>query len=91
MKKFYAKFKESNFEFYVFNSRKERDDWVNYQDEFSRDMGTTPENAFFKRMVITAEEARAIAGESFNDENNYYIDEISNSMVVFFNPLLVAN
>ena len=53
MKRFFAKFKENNNEILIFDSETARDAWVNYNDEFSQTMGTTAENAFFKRQAIT--------------------------------------
>lgn len=83
---YFAKFKENNNEIIIFKTQKERDDWVNYQDKFSRDMGTTAENAVFQRMEISLEKAEHIAGNSFDDVKNYYQDEISGNLVLFIPP-----
>lgn len=80
---YFAKFKESNSEIYIFSTAAARDAWVNYQDQFSRDMGTTSENAFFTRQAITRKQAKQIGGDSFNHESNYFTDEISGNLVLF--------
>lgn len=36
-----------------FSTEQERDEWVNFQDEFSRDFGTTLENCVFERAALT--------------------------------------
>ena len=41
-------------ELLVFNNKSDRDKWVNFQDEFSLDMGTTFANAPFKRIKVLA-------------------------------------
>ena len=45
---FYAKFREiENSDIAEFQTEQERDEWVNFQDEFSRDFGTTLDNCVF--------------------------------------------
>lgn len=83
---FFAKFKENNNEIIIFKTQEERDDWVNFKDDFSKDMGTKPENAVFQRMAITNERAVALAGDAFDNTDNYYIDEISQCLILCFSP-----
>lgn len=87
---FFAKFKEKNNEIIIFKTQEERDNWVNYLDEFSRDMGTTSENAVFQRMAITKEKAVSLAGNAFDNQDNYYLDEISHCLVLCFPPRLTT-
>lgn len=45
----------------VFDTEQERDDWVNFRDQFSRDMGNTPDDCFFpRRKLSTATAIRTI-------------------------------
>lgn len=51
---FYAKFKGiENSDVAEFRTKQERDEWVNFQDEFSRDFGTTLDNCVFEREILT--------------------------------------
>jgi hypothetical protein len=53
---FYAKFREiENSDIAEFQTEQERDEWVNFQDEFSRDFGTTLDNCVFEREKLTDE------------------------------------
>lgn len=53
---FYAKFKGiENSDVAEFQTEQERDEWVNFQDEFSCDFGTTLDNCVFKRDKLTNE------------------------------------
>jgi hypothetical protein len=53
---FYAKFREiENSDIAEFQTEQERDEWVNFQDEFSRDFGTTLDNCVFKREKLIDE------------------------------------
>lgn len=54
---FYAKFKGiENSDVAEFQTEQERDEWVNFQDEFSRDFNTTSDNCVFEREKLTDEE-----------------------------------
>lgn len=57
MSKFYAKFKETDDEIIVFKTQQERDDWVNFKDEFSVLAGCTKENSTLEREPLTKKEA----------------------------------
>ncbi len=51
---FYAKFRGiKNSDVAEFQTKQERDEWVNFQDEFSRDFGTTHDNCVFEREKLT--------------------------------------
>lgn len=39
----------------AFETQEERDKWVNFQDQFSVDFHTTPENCVFEREALTDE------------------------------------
>lgn len=53
---YYAKFKDIEFSpIAEFKTEKERDEWVNFQDEFSRDFETTIDNCVFEREKLTDE------------------------------------
>lgn len=60
MSKFYARFKETKEEIIAFPTEQQRDNWVNFQDEFSRVFNNTAENATFQRMALTENQARYI-------------------------------
>lgn len=55
--KFYAKFKDDDEEIIVFPTQQERDEWVNFEDEFSKSIGCTKHNATFERAALTTKEA----------------------------------
>lgn len=57
---YYARFAETEEELVGFPSKKQRDDWVNFKDEFSLTVGTTLENCIFKRIALSAKEAKYI-------------------------------
>lgn len=57
---YYARFKETDKEIATFNTEKDRDDWVNYQDEFSAVFGANAENSAFERMAITEQQKNNI-------------------------------
>lgn len=84
MQRFFAKFKKNNNEILIFDSETARDAWVNYNDDFSQTMGTTVENAFFKRQAITEKKALALAGNAFDNRDNYYLNAIDNCIVIYF-------
>lgn len=53
---YYAAYKGES-DITTFKTEKERDDWVNFKDEFSRAFNLNEDNCIFERMSITAEEA----------------------------------
>lgn len=59
-KKFYAIYDELDTitEIFVFDSAADRDEWVNFQDEFSKMTDTTADNCTFKRTAVTAYELK---------------------------------
>ena len=60
MSRFYAKFSEADDEIITFSTAKERDAWVNFQDEISVATKQTKENAAFRRVPLTTKEATYI-------------------------------
>lgn len=66
MKKYYARFKETDKEIAIFKSEEERNKWINFKDEFSLNFGVDAENATFQRMALTEAEAQKIAGDFLN-------------------------
>ena len=45
----------------VFETERERDDWVDFRDQFSRDMGNSPDDCFLsRRKLATATAIRKI-------------------------------
>jgi hypothetical protein len=53
---FYAKFRGiENSDVAEFQTEQQRDEWVNFQDEFSRDFDTTVDNCVFGREKLTNE------------------------------------
>lgn len=53
MNKYYATYKNiGKSDIAVFNSEKARDEWVNFQDSFSRACGLNHDNATFQRMAL---------------------------------------
>ena len=59
-KLYYARYGETEEEIVGFPTKQQRDDWVNFKDEFSLTVGTTLENCIFTRMALSTEEAEHI-------------------------------
>lgn len=58
MEKFYAAFNETKEkEIAAFPTEQERDNWVNFKDEFSKEFDVTSENAVFSRISLAKEKA----------------------------------
>lgn len=64
---YYAKFTETSCEVLVFKTKAERNNWVEFKDEFSVAAGSTPGNATFQREPLTSSEAAKTIGR-----NNLY-------------------
>jgi len=60
MSRFYARFKETKEEIFVFPTQQQCDDWVNFQDEFSLFFNNTAETAMFQRVSLTERQANNI-------------------------------
>lgn len=69
MKKFYAAHECANMEIAVFNSKEERDIWVNHQDWFSKEFESVE-----KRVALSAKEAYSLIGSRLHNINNYICD-----------------
>ena len=59
----------------VFETEQERDDWVNFRDQFSRDMGNSPDDCFFPRRKLAT--ATAIRKITQTRDKSLVIDEIN--------------
>lgn len=44
----------------VFDSEEKRDEWVNFQDPFSKSLGSNPDNATFQRVALNTKEAECL-------------------------------
>ena len=81
--KFYAKFKGTfSNEIEVFNTKRERDDWVNFRDGLSRDLGETKENCIFERQTLSKLYAerkirkalhKVLVNDEFNKNHKWYL------------------
>ena len=79
-KRFYAKFAEANDGVAVFETEAERDEWVMYRDEFSRDTETTPENALLQRTALTEEEAARLSCDRIFCAERFVDDEVNDNI-----------
>ena len=53
MKKYYATFKGINHsDIAEFDTKRDRDNWVNFKDPFSISVGNTPEDCIYERMAL---------------------------------------
>lgn len=69
---FYATFKGiGDTDIMAFETKQERDDWVNFQDTFSKALGENADNCTFGRKRISAERAEKRIG-SMNHIMDYY-------------------
>ena len=59
----------------VFETEQERDDWVNFRDQFSRDMGNSPDDCFFQRRNLSTK--TAIRKITQTRDKSLVIDEIN--------------
>lgn len=60
MPKYYARFKETKEEIIAFPTQKQRDDWVNFRDDFSLATKNNAEITTFQRMPLTKGQAEYI-------------------------------
>ena len=68
---YYAKFTETSCEVLAFKTKAERNNWVEFKDEFSVAAGSTPCNATFQRESITSRDAAETIGrKNLYDENH---------------------
>lgn len=74
MRRYYAQF-EGIPEVGIFPTKQERDDWVNFKDEYSKVVGETPENYIDKRIAISAAEALECVGRSLYNPQKYLEEE----------------
>ena len=80
---YYAKYTEADREVMAFKTKSDRDNWVDFKDEFSINAGTTADNATFQRESLTSNEAAAIVGQrNLYDENHKEEHEILRDVFV---------
>lgn len=61
MNKYYATYQNiGQSDIAVFGTEKERDEWVNFQDPFSKSLGVNPDDATFQRVAIDKKEAERL-------------------------------
>lgn len=79
---YYATYKNAgNSDIAAFNTKQQRDDWVNFRDPFSKTFGANSENCTFKRMAISNEEAEQKikhmqhTKDNINNGQEWYINE----------------
>lgn len=87
---YFAKFKRINTGLFIFKTSKERDKWVNFQDDFSLTLNCTKENTYLQREAISLERAEKIAGDSFDDLNNYQYDDFYKALILKCKPRLTS-
>ena len=82
---YYAKFTETSCEVLAFKTKAERNNWVEFKDEFSVAAGTTPENTAFQRESITSRDAAETIGrKNLYDENRREEHEILEWVFIVF-------
>lgn len=82
-KRFYAIEYRGSDKVAVFDSQQERDEWVAYQDEFSKAFGITAEEAKedgYERQAITHAEAFWIVGSRIDYIRGYLKDSILSNL-----------
>lgn len=66
----------------VFETEQERDDWVNFRDQFSRDMGNSPDDCFFQRRKLSTKTAirkitqtrdKSLVTDEINPNQQWYL------------------
>lgn len=66
----------------VFETEQERDDWVNFRDQFSRDMGNSPDDCFLPRQklsvataisTITQTRNKSLVKDQINPNQQWYL------------------
>lgn len=63
----------------VFQTEQERNDWVNFNDPYSKAFGVTSENSTFEREIMSVEEAELriknmlYTKDEFNTKQEWYI------------------
>ena len=73
--RYYAKYVELNDAVAVFDTEEERDEWVQYKDEFSVAVNATTENAFEQRTALTEDEARRLTCDRIYCEERFVEDD----------------
>ena len=85
MKKFYAAHKCVKTEIAVFNSRQERDEWVNHLDWFSKEFQLQE-----TRIALSKSQAYSLVGEKLHNVKCYIADNIlENVKWIIVNPISI--
>lgn len=77
MAKFYAIYEYAPMEVAIFETKRERDDWVNYKDQFS--IWFPPLD--MERMKITRRFALQWVGSKLDDRSNYIKDDFLDNVM----------
>ena len=81
MKQFYATYECANNEIAIFNSKEERDNWVNHKDWFSE---LAKDDEIFmseERVALTSAEAYALIGKQLHNTKEYIKDNILDNVM----------
>lgn len=92
MKHYYAAHKCANNEIAIFNSKEERDKWVNHEDYFS-EMIAKDDEIFFndERISLSESEAYSFIGKQLHNTKEYIKDNIlENVMWAFSTPSMLG-
>ena len=74
---YYATYQEFHDEIAIFATETERDAWVEFKDQFSKDLNADSETPFFHRRAITESEAAEYSDGRIYDRSEY-IDDVYN-------------
>lgn len=81
---YYARFKETEKEIIAFPTQEQRDDWIKFNDEFSKSTGSSVENATFERIPLTDQQANYII-KTFGLTETKEKDLTGNTITIFKN------
>lgn len=88
--KFYAQIEEVYNWVAVFDTQEERDRWVNFQDDFSKDFFTQEDRLETPRIAITEKEAAEITGFNIYEPTAVIPDDFDPS-IHWYNDLYCGN
>ncbi len=69
---YYAGYEETNKQVARFETEAQRDAWVQYQDEMSKALGATKDNATFSRVSLTPEQAETVTKKQHYKSKDEY-------------------
>lgn len=87
MKKFYAAHESVLTEIAVFNSKQERDEWINFKDWFSKEYQS--ESMEDKRIALSYSETLSLVGKTQLHNTGNYVDDnvLENVKWIISNPV----